>query len=83
MKIYFALTHRGRSWVNQWKVFLSSFRSKLQVTKKKNKTTAATGTPDVSALGAAYLAGFQSGVYKCIAYLKTLNRQKVFMAYKK
>ena len=32
--------------------------------------------PDVSALGAAYLAGLKSGIYKSIEQLKTLNRAK-------
>ncbi|MCE7072245.1 glycerol kinase GlpK [Dyadobacter sp. CY327] len=31
------------------------------------------GFPEVSALGAAYLAGLQAGVYKDIAFLKNLN----------
>jgi glycerol kinase len=32
--------------------------------------------PDVSALGAAYLAGLKAGVYTNIDYLKTLNKDK-------
>jgi glycerol kinase len=34
------------------------------------------GMPDVSALGAAYLAGLQAGVYKSLEHLKTLNSNK-------
>jgi glycerol kinase len=34
------------------------------------------GMPDVSALGAAYLAGLYSGIFKDIEHLKTLNNQK-------
>ena len=38
------------------------------------------GMPDVSALGAAYLAGLEAGVYKDIDHLKTLNNTKSFNA---
>ena len=34
--------------------------------------------PDVSALGAAYLAGLKAGVYKSIEQLKKLNAEKSF-----
>ena len=34
------------------------------------------GMPDVSALGAAYLAGLKSGIYKDLKHLKTLNAEK-------
>ena len=34
------------------------------------------GMPDVSALGAAYLAGLKAGIFKNIDHLKTLNQQK-------
>ena len=34
------------------------------------------GMPDVSALGAAYLAGLKAGVYKDLEHLKTLNIDK-------
>ncbi len=36
------------------------------------------GMPDVSALGAAYLAGLQIGVYENIAALKTMNTDKKY-----
>ena len=36
------------------------------------------GMPDVSALGAAYLAGLRAGVYKDLEHLKTLNIEKSF-----
>lgn len=36
------------------------------------------GMPDVSALGAAYLAGLKAGVYKNLEHLKTLNIDKSF-----
>lgn len=36
------------------------------------------GMPDVSALGAAYLAGLKAGVYKNLEQLKTLNIDKSF-----
>lgn len=35
--------------------------------------------PDVSALGAAYLAGLKAGVYKDLEQLKTLNSDKTFL----
>jgi len=41
-----------------------------------NKPVATIGTPDVSALGAAYLAGLQVGVYESIEMLKKLNSDK-------
>ena len=41
-----------------------------------NKNVAAIGMPDVSALGAAYLAGLQAGVYESIENLKKLNTDK-------
>jgi glycerol kinase len=37
------------------------------------------GIPDVSALGAAYMAGLKIGVYKNIEHLKTLNSNKSFV----
>jgi glycerol kinase len=40
------------------------------------KTVVNIGMPDVSALGAAYLAGLKSGIYKDIDHLKTLNIDK-------
>ncbi len=43
---------------------------------QKNITTIT--TPDVSALGAAYLAGLQSGVYKSIEHLQQLNNEKKY-----
>ncbi|GAA4730203.1 FGGY family carbohydrate kinase [Flavisolibacter ginsenosidimutans] len=43
------------------------------------KTVARIGMPDVSALGAAYLAGLKAGVYKDLEHLKTLNSDKVFV----
>lgn len=42
-----------------------------------NKTVVTIGMPDVSALGAAYLAGLKVGVYESIAQLKELNSEKV------
>lgn len=42
-----------------------------------NKTVITTGMPDVSALGAAYLAGLKAGVYTSIARLKELNKKKI------
>jgi len=36
------------------------------------------GNPDVSALGAAYLAGLQSGVYAGIESLQQLNKEKKY-----
>jgi glycerol kinase len=41
-----------------------------------NKPVATIGMPDVSALGAAYLAGLQAGVYESIEVLKQLNSDK-------
>jgi glycerol kinase len=41
-----------------------------------NKSVATIGMPDVSALGAAYLAGLQTGVYESIEALKKLNSNK-------
>ena len=41
-----------------------------------NKTVAGIGMPDVSALGAAYLAGLQEGVYKDLNHLSRLNNDK-------
>ncbi len=37
------------------------------------------GMPDVSALGAAYMAGLKVGIYKDIEHLKTLNAYKYFI----
>ena len=42
-----------------------------------NKTVVTIGMPDVSALGAAYLAGLKVGVYESIARLKELNKEKI------
>src|SRR5205085_9909685 len=36
------------------------------------------GMPDISALGAAYMAGLKVGVYKSIEHLKSLNSNKSF-----
>jgi glycerol kinase len=41
-----------------------------------NKNVATIGMPDVSALGAAYLAGLQAGIYESIESLKQLNADK-------
>lgn len=41
-----------------------------------NKNVATIGMPDVSALGAAYLAGLKAGVYASIDVLRTLNAEK-------
>ena len=41
-----------------------------------NKPVATIGMPDVSALGAAYLAGLKVGVYQSIDSLKQLNQNK-------
>jgi glycerol kinase len=41
-----------------------------------NKNVATIGMPDVSALGAAYLAGLKVGVYESIDALKKLNTEK-------
>lgn len=43
-----------------------------------NKNVATIGMPDVSALGAAYLAGLHAGVYKSIDSLRQLNAEKKF-----
>ncbi|MFT2010019.1 FGGY family carbohydrate kinase [Pontibacter sp. 13R65] len=40
------------------------------------KPVAVQRMPDISALGAAYLAGLKAGVYKDIYHLKTLNQDK-------
>ena len=37
------------------------------------------GMQDVSALGAAYMAGLKTGIYKSIEHLKTLNSNKNFV----
>lgn len=42
------------------------------------KEVATIGNPDVSALGAAYLSGLQSGVYQSIEVLKLLNTEKKY-----
>jgi glycerol kinase len=42
------------------------------------KNVATIGNPDVSALGAAYLAGLQSGVYLSIEHLQQLNKEKIY-----
>jgi glycerol kinase len=41
-----------------------------------NKNVVTIGMPDVSALGAAYMAGLKAGVYKNIDTLKELNSEK-------
>lgn len=41
-----------------------------------NKKVVTIGMPDVSALGAAYLAGLKAGVYKSIEELKKMNADK-------
>jgi len=41
-----------------------------------NKNVATIGMPDVSALGAAYLAGLKAGVYESIDALRNLNTNK-------
>ena len=51
--------------------FVMQFLSDLL---QKNVTTI--GMPDVSALGAAYLAGLQAGVYEDIGSLKKMNTEK-------
>jgi glycerol kinase len=43
-----------------------------------NKPVASIGMPDVSALGAAYLAGLKAGVYESIDALKKLNSGKKY-----
>lgn len=42
------------------------------------KEVATIGNPDVSALGAAYLSGLQSGVYESVEALKLLNTEKKY-----
>ena len=42
-----------------------------------NKPVATIGMPDVSALGAAYLAGLQVGVYESVDSLMQLNKNKI------
>jgi glycerol kinase len=42
------------------------------------KNVASIGMPDVSALGAAYLAGLKAGVYESIEQIKKLNAEKSF-----
>jgi len=42
-----------------------------------NKTVTTIGMPDVSALGAAFLAGLKIGVYENIEQLKKLNNEKI------
>lgn len=37
------------------------------------------GMPDVSALGAAYMAGLKAGIFKDLEHLKTLNSDKSFI----
>lgn len=41
-----------------------------------NKPVVNIGQPDVSALGAAYMAGLRAGVYKSVEYLSQLNADK-------
>ena len=41
-----------------------------------SKPVATIGMPDVSALGAAYLAGLKVGIYESIDRLKQLNQHK-------
>ena len=48
-----------------------------------NKTVATIGMPDVSALGSAYLAGLQVGVYESMDSLKKQNCDKIFYQPKK
>ena len=43
------------------------------------RTIVTIGMPDVSALGAAYMAGLKVGVYEGIEHLKTLNNNKSFV----
>jgi glycerol kinase len=43
-----------------------------------NKKVASIGTPYISALGAAYLAGLKAGVYESIDVLKKLNSNKKY-----
>jgi glycerol kinase len=42
------------------------------------KNVATIGNPDVSALGAVYLSGLQSGVYLSIEHLQQLNKEKKY-----
>jgi len=42
------------------------------------KNVASIGIPDVSALGAAYLAGLKAGLYESIGHIKKLNTEKNF-----
>ena len=51
--------------------FVLQFLSDLLETTVVNITM-----PDVSALGAAYLAGLKAGVYKDVEFLKTLNSNR-------
>ena len=44
-----------------------------------NKPVVNIGIPDVSALGAAYMAGLYAGVYMNIDYLKELNADKTII----
>jgi glycerol kinase len=44
-----------------------------------NRRIVSMGMPDVSALGAAYMAGLKAGLYQDIEQLKTLNRNKDFV----
>jgi glycerol kinase len=41
-----------------------------------NKKVVAIGMPDVSALGAAYMAGLKAGVYRDLAHLQALNSDR-------
>jgi glycerol kinase len=43
------------------------------------RTIVTIGTADVSALGAAYMAGLKVGIYKSVEHLKTLNSGKRFI----
>jgi glycerol kinase len=43
-----------------------------------NRPVARIGMPDVSALGAAYMAGLKAGVYPAIDYLQKLNTEKQY-----
>ncbi|TDH27468.1 glycerol kinase GlpK [Segetibacter sp. 3557_3] len=45
-----------------------------------NRTIVNIGIPDVSALGAAYMAGLKSGVYKNLEHLQKLNTDKTFIS---
>lgn len=44
------------------------------------RTIVTIGIPDVSALGAAYIAGLKAGIYKDIEQLKTLNSARSFIS---